>query len=57
MWLEEFAWLWVPIVSGVGLWGLWSLVTVKAEVQALRGRVARLENGDSVRRDTSRQVA
>ncbi len=31
MWLEEFAWLWLPLVCGVGLWGLWSIVTLKAE--------------------------
>ncbi|MBI3249054.1 MAG: hypothetical protein HYZ50_21330 [Deltaproteobacteria bacterium] len=43
MWLEEFAWLWGPIVGGAGLWGLWSVVALKAEVKVLQQRLARLE--------------
>jgi hypothetical protein len=43
MWLEEMAWLWVPIASGLGLWVVWSAITLKAEVRELRQRVERLE--------------
>ena len=44
MWLEEFVWLWGPVVGGVGLWGVWSFLSLKAEVKTLQQRIARLEN-------------
>ena len=57
MWLEELAWLWLPAVCGVGLWGLWRLVTLRIEVHALRERVERLEEGKTVRSHDQRKVA
>jgi hypothetical protein len=43
MWLEEFVWLWLPIVSGVGCWLIGSHLMVRAQVRRLRERLARLE--------------
>lgn len=57
MWLEEFVWLWGPIVGGAGLWGLWSVVALKAEVKALQYRLARLESEGAVEGEALRKVA
>ena len=57
MWLEELAWLWLPAVCGVGLWGLWRLVTLRVEVRALRGRIEWLEEERTVRSRDQRKVA
>ena len=43
MWLEEMAWLWLPIAGGVGIWITWSIVTLKRDVRALRRRLAQIE--------------
>jgi hypothetical protein len=43
MWLEEMAWLWLPIAGGVGMWMIWSIVTLKRDVRALRRRLAQIE--------------
>ena len=43
MWLEELAWLWLPIVGALGLWIIWSNSAMKAEVRSLRERLDRLE--------------
>jgi hypothetical protein len=43
MWLEELVWLWLPIAGGVGLWMMWSLVTLKRDVRALRQRLEQIE--------------
>jgi hypothetical protein len=43
MWLEELAWLWLPIAGGVGIWMIWGIVTLKTEVRALRHRLAQIE--------------
>jgi hypothetical protein len=43
MWLEEMAWLWLPAAGGLGIWMIWSLVTLKTEVRALRQRLAQIE--------------
>jgi hypothetical protein len=43
MWLEEMVWLWLPIASGVGIWMIWSLVTLKRDMRALRQRLAQIE--------------
>lgn len=53
MWLEEFAWLWLPIAGGCGLMLIWSHIALRAAVRALRERVERLEADVS----TSRQDA
>lgn len=57
MWLEEFVWLWGPIASGVGLWGLWSVVALKAEVKDLQHRLAHLESQDTIESSVLRKVA
>jgi hypothetical protein len=43
MWLEEMVWLWLPITGGVGMWMMWSIVTLKRDVRALRQRLAQIE--------------
>jgi hypothetical protein len=43
MWLEEMAWLWLPIAGGMGMWMIWSIVTLKRDVRALRQRLALIE--------------
>jgi hypothetical protein len=43
MWLEEMVWLWLPIAGGVGIWMIWSIVTLKRDVRALRRRLAQIE--------------
>lgn len=43
MWLEELVWLWLPVVCGIAGWMSWQLVSVTAEVRALRRRVEQLE--------------
>jgi len=57
MWLEETAWLWLPLACGAGLWGLWSLVTLKAGVRALRERLDRLEGAGATQGRDQRKVA
>ena len=57
MWLEELAWLWGPIAGGLGLWGAWSLISLKAEVNALQKRIAHLENQYEKRRTKTQQAA
>ena len=43
MWLEDMGWLWLPIAGGVGLWMMWSLVTLTRDVRAVRQRLAQIE--------------
>ncbi|HEV8713861.1 MAG TPA: hypothetical protein VGX03_13675 [Candidatus Binatia bacterium] len=43
MWLEELAWLWVPILAGAGVWMIRRLVTLTTEMRILRKRVEQLE--------------
>jgi hypothetical protein len=49
MWLEEMAWLWLPVAGGLGIWMIWSIVTLKADVRALRQRLAQMEVGSTSR--------
>ena len=57
MWLEEFAWLWVPIVGGAGLWMIRRLVALCTEVRMLRERVEGLEQERREPRRDQRKVA
>ena len=57
MWLEELAWLWGSIAGGLGLWGAWSLISLKAEVNALRERMSQVENQNEQRRTKTHQAA
>jgi len=57
MWLEELVWLWGPIAGGLGLWGAWSLISLKAEVSALRERIMQVENQNEKRRTKMQQAA
>lgn len=43
MWLEEMAWLWLPIVCAFGSWIAWRTIGLRREVRALSRRVAELE--------------
>jgi hypothetical protein len=43
MWLEDMVWLWLPLAGGVGMWMMWSLVTLKRDVRVLRQRLAQIE--------------
>ena len=56
MWLEELAWLWVPILGGVGIWMLWQLIVLRTEVRLLRNRVGVLEAHRSVRGNETHEV-
>jgi hypothetical protein len=56
MWLEDMAWLWLPIAGGMGIWMIWSLVTLKTEVHALRQRLAQME-AESVSRANQESTA
>jgi hypothetical protein len=56
MWLEEMAWLWVPVASGLGLWVVWSAITLKAEVRKLRQRVEHLEADLGAHNDEAQKV-
>jgi hypothetical protein len=47
MWLEEMVWLWLPLAGGAGLWMMWSIITLKRDVRALRQRLAQLEAASS----------
>jgi hypothetical protein len=40
-------WLWLPIAGGVGMWMIWSLVTLKRDVRALRQQLAQIEAASS----------
>lgn len=57
MWLEELAWLWIPIFAGAGLWMIWRLVTVTTEMRILRKRVEQLEQESKERDRDQRKVA
>jgi hypothetical protein len=57
MWLEETAWLWLPLAGGAGLWGLWSLISLKAEMKRLRERLARLEDQTTTRNNQEQKAA
>jgi len=57
MWLEEFAWLWVPIVGGAGLWMIRRLVALCTEVRMLRERVEGLEQASMEPNRNQRKVA
>jgi len=57
MWLEEFAWLWVPILGSAGLWMVRRLVALGTEVRMLRERVERLEQANREPNRDRRQVA
>ncbi len=43
MWLEETAWIWLPIASAFGAWMVWRMTVLKREVRTLSRRVAELE--------------
>jgi hypothetical protein len=36
-------WLWLPIAGGVGMWMMWSLVTLKRDLRAVRQRLVQIE--------------
>jgi hypothetical protein len=57
MWLEEMAWLWLPVVGGVGIWVVWSTLALKAEVRALRQRLEHTEAGMTSRHHEEQKVA
>ena len=57
MWLEELAWLWLPILGGLGIWMLGRLLALRAEVRLLRKRVEVLEAHASVRSNETHEVA
>lgn len=43
MWLEETAWIWLPIASALGAWMVWRMTELRREVRTLSRRVAELE--------------
>jgi len=57
MWLEELAWLWMPILAGAGLWMIWRLVALNTEMRILCKRIEQLEEERRERDRDQRQVA
>lgn len=57
MWLEELAWLWLPIVGVVGLWLGRDYVAMKKEIRKLVERVDRLESQTDTGKSDKRQAA
>jgi|Tabmets5t2r1_1033131.scaffolds.fasta_scaffold184471_1 hypothetical protein len=57
MWLEELIWLWLPVVGGIGLWGIWSMLALKKEVRMLRQQVAHMEASMTSRASEEHRVA
>ena len=47
MWLEETAWIWIPLGCAVAAWTVWRVVALAREVGALRKRMETLEGGVS----------
>jgi hypothetical protein len=56
MWVEAMVWLWGPVAVGLGVWVVWRMLTLHAEVRALRHRVERLE-ADTAARNGQRSAA
>jgi hypothetical protein len=57
MWLEEMIWLWLPMVGGIGLWVIWSMLALKTEVRMLRQQLARVEASMTSRASEEHRVA
>jgi hypothetical protein len=57
MWLEELIWLWLPVVGGIGLWGIWSMLALKKEVRMLRQQLAHMEANMTSRASEEHRVA
>ncbi len=43
MWLEDMAWIWLPIVCMLAIWIVWSVVELKRQVHALSKRLAKFD--------------
>ena len=56
MWLEELAWLWVPVLGAIGIWMMWSVIVLKTDVRDLRRRLEAMEAEASTRPNTAPQV-
>jgi hypothetical protein len=57
MWLEELAWVWLPIISGLGVWTLWNIVTLRTQVRMLQERVQQFEDAGTVQGRARHKVA
>jgi hypothetical protein len=57
MWLEELAWLWLPIVGVAGLWLGRDYVVTKAQIRKLVERVDRLESQTETGKGDKRHAA
>ncbi|MEW6297857.1 MAG: hypothetical protein AB1671_08985 [Thermodesulfobacteriota bacterium] len=44
MWLEAWAWVWLPPVGGLAFWLVRSHLALRREVRALRRQVERMES-------------
>lgn len=54
--LEELAWVWIPIVSSIRVWGVWTLLSLKQKVRTLRARLEALTSDEGNRSDEEREV-
>lgn len=43
MWLEETAWIWIPVACALAGWMVWRVTTLTREVRGLRKQVEGLE--------------
>ena len=57
MWVEEMIWLWLPVVGGIGLWGIRSMLALKKEVRMLRQQLARMEASMTSRANEEHRAA
>lgn len=57
MWVEEMIWLWLPVVGGIGLWDIWSMLALKKEVRMLRQQLARMEASMTSRANEEHRAA
>lgn len=46
MWLEEMAWMWLPILCLAGAYSVWRMTALTRKVRALSKRVEALESVD-----------
>src|SRR5262245_15885871 len=43
MWLEDMAWVWLPVAGTFTVWVIWCIVDLKRQVRTLRQRLAEFD--------------
>jgi hypothetical protein len=47
MWLEELAWLWLPVVAAAAVWLGRDYLQLKAQIRKIAERIDRLESSET----------